>query len=614
MEFFVNNILLTMFFPIWISLVIITSVVFKISSNRKMTLLFTLISTFIGLIFSLGLFKYVRIPNTLIIEKNILWMPFESLNFYIGTLIDSTSTSFLMILMIVSFLIQLYSYGYMKDKRGFSKYYIYLNFFNFSMIGLLLSTNLVQMYIFWELVGIASYLLIGFYYNREDVSKSAQRVFIINRIGDCALLAGIIIFIYISQIYLNQTNTDILAFTNMDDITSKMALSAYPEIFNTAGILMIIGAFVKSAQFPFHIWLTDAMKAPTPISALIHSATMVCMGIFLIIRIYPIISPEIFNIILLFGAITAFLCAFIAITQTNIKKMLAYSTSSQLGLIFIALGLYSIPVAIIYMIIHAFTKSILFLSAGIIEKKYNNLNINELGNVRKNDFYLALYWLIGSLSLSGLFFGGFTAKELLIKTTHNTNCLSVLIIILLTSYLSTFYIFKSYFLIFENKSISTNIEVNNNNEKSMTMPIIALCFFVIIPGFIFKLNDINYLCLISIAIGGLAIINAYSCYKCNKIFIPKLLYKLSYNELYIPNVYNCIKSCFNKLFKITIIIEKYIFEGINFIIGKITAKSSDYISKIQNGNIQNYVAYSIFSTSIILLSLILFYFIILEVN
>ena len=143
MEFFVNNILLTMFFPIWISLVIITSVVFKISSNRKMTLLFTLISTFIGLIFSLGLFKYVRIPNTLIIEKNILWMPFESLNFYIGTLIDSTSTSFLMILMIVSFLIQLYSYGYMKDKRGFSKYYIYLNFFNFSMIGLLLSTNLV---------------------------------------------------------------------------------------------------------------------------------------------------------------------------------------------------------------------------------------------------------------------------------------------------------------------------------------------------------------------------------------------------------------------------------------------------------------------------------------
>ena len=144
----------------------------------------------------------------------------------------------------------------------------------------------------------------------------------------------------------------------MDDITTKMALSAYPQLFNIAGILIIIGAMVKSAQFPFHMWLTDAMKAPTPISALIHSATMVCMGIFLIVRIYPIISPEIFNIILLFGAITAFLCAFIAITQTDIKKMLAYSTSSQLGIMFTALGLYSISVAIIYMIIHAFTKSL----------------------------------------------------------------------------------------------------------------------------------------------------------------------------------------------------------------------------------------------------------------
>ena len=613
MEFFANNILLIIFFPIWISLIIITSVIQQVSANRKMTLLFTLFSTFIGLIFALGLFKYVRFPNTLVIEKNILWLPFESINLYIGTLIDSTSTSFLLILMIISFLIQLYSYGYMKDKKGFSKYYIYLNFFNFSMIGLVLSTNLVQMYIFWELVGIASYLLIGFYHNREDVSYAAKRAFIVNRIGDCSLLAGIIILIYLSQTYLNQINIDILAFTNMDDITTKMALSAYPQLFNIAGILIIIGAMVKSAQFPFHMWLTDAMKAPTPISALIHSATMVCMGIFLIVRIYPIISPEIFNIILLFGAITAFLCAFIAITQTDIKKMLAYSTSSQLGIMFTALGLYSISVAIIYMIIHAFTKSLLFLSAGVIEKKYNKLNINELGNIRKKDFYLAIYWLVGALSLSGLFFGGFTAKELLLKITHNTNSLSVLFIILLTSYLSAFYIFKAYFMIFEDKSNSTEIEINND-ENSMTIPIIALCFFIIIPGFIFKLSDINYLCFISIAIGILAIINAYSCYKCNKIFIPKLLYKLSYNELYIPNVYNFIESCFNKLFKIINLTEKNLFERINFITVKFITKLSDYISKIQNGNIQNYVSYSILSTSLILLSLIIFYFIITEVN
>ena len=171
--------------------------------------------------------------------------------------------------------------------------------------------------------------------------------------------------------------------------------------------MLIIGAFVKSAQFPFHTWLIDAMKAPTPISALIHSATMVCMGIFLIIRIYPLLTTEILNIITFIGLLTAIICAFVAIAQTNIKKMLAYSTSSQLGLMFLALGLGSIEVAIFYLQINSFTKALLFLCSGAISNAYETLEMPKMGGLKKTDFYLSLYWLVGALSLSGLFFGGF---------------------------------------------------------------------------------------------------------------------------------------------------------------------------------------------------------------
>lgn len=610
MEFFANNIILIMFFPLWVSLIILAQVIFKMSGNKKITVFLTLLSTLIGLIFSLEIFNYVRIPNTLILEKNILWIPFENFNFYTGTLIDETSTSFLVILMFVSFLVQLYCYGYMKNKENFSLYYIFLNLFNFSMTGLILSPNLFQMYIFWELVGVMSYLLIGFYYKKEDVSNAAKRVFIINRIGDFAFMLSIILLIYISFSYINQPATDILNFSDINSISNKLLSVSYPLLFDIISLLLIFSGFVKSAQFPMHLWLTDAMKAPAPVSALIHSATMVCMGIFLIIRIYPILKPEMLNIILITGLITSLICAFIATTQNNIKKMLAYSTCSQLGLIFTALGLFSIPAAIIYLVIHSFTKALLFLTAGTIEIKYNGSNnMLEMGGLRKNDFYQAIYWLIGSISLSGLFLGGFTSKEILLNAIYKANLPAVLFLVLLTSYLTTFYIFRAYFMIFEKNNSSDMKILNPYYDKSMTVSLTILCIFIVIPGFIFKLENINLICLIMLAIGILAIINAYASFKSKKIFMPKSLYNLSYNELYMPQLYNFMQNIFSKIFKLISNTEFLLFDKVNSIIPKILKFLSGIISKLQNGNIQSYISYSIFSISIILTFIVLLLYI-----
>ena len=603
MDFFVNNIFLIMFLPLWICLIIISGAFIRLTENRKMTAFLTSISTLTGLIFSIALFNHIKSPQPIVIEDSFSWVNIDKLNINLGVLIDSTSAIFLVILMLISLLIQIYSYGYMKNKEEFSKYFIYLNFFNFAMTGLILSPNLIQLYIFWELVGVASYLLIGFFHKKEDVSLSAKKVFIINRFGDTALLAGIILFSYFSITYMNQQPNEFLAFSNLDYFHNQLQSLTYPNVYNLFLSLFLIGAFVKSAQFPFQQWLIDAMKAPTPVSALIHSATMVCAGIFLIIRIYPLLSEELLKIILSIGLITAVLCAFIAISQNNIKKMLAYSTSSQLGLMFTAIGLQSIPVAIIYLVIHSFTKALLFLCAGNISQISNSIETKDISGLRKIDFYLAIYWIIGALSLSGLFFGGFTSKEMLLNIAENNK--SILFLILLTSFMSTFYIFRTYFNIFEGNKRE---EYKIINEKSMSFALMTMVIFVIFPGFLFKVSQINMLCMLSLGVGITAIFSAYFSNKCNKIMIPPLLYKLSQNELFIPNLYNFIGRLFNLIYFAVNIIDKYVIEGFINITVKITKFISNIISKLQNGNIQTYISYSIFSIGIILLIILYLYF------
>ncbi|MCD7779257.1 MAG: NADH-quinone oxidoreductase subunit L, partial [Candidatus Gastranaerophilales bacterium] len=553
-DFCANNILLILFLPLWVSLIILSAEVFKFTLNREITVLLTVLSTAAGFIFS----RFLITSDSLVAENSFLWFNTGELNIFLGSYIDNISLVFLAILTSISIFVQIYSYGYMKDTQGFNRYFIYLNLFNFAMAGLILSPNLIQLYIFWELVSVISYLLIGFFHNKEDVSKSAKKVFIINRIGDTALLCGIIIFAYFSIFYMEQSGGSFLSFGNLEYFKIQMQSLTYPNVYNLICLLFLIGAFVKSAQFPFQQWLIDAMKAPTPVSALIHSATMVCAGIFLIIRIYPLLEPVSLNIILTVGTITAVLCAFMAIGQTNIKKMLAYSTASQLGLMFTAIGLGQIVIAIIYLVIHSCTKALLFLCTGNISKICNTIDMKEISGLKKIDFYLSAAWLIGALSLSGLFFGGLISKELLINSINNTNNMSLLFLVLLTSFMSAYYIFRAYFNIFEGENTVKQIQ----KEKSMNFSLGALCVYVIFPVilFIFRLSW-NMLFILTIAIGLTAVISAYFHHKCSKNAMPDFLYKLSENELFIPKIYDFLGKIFTGFYKIIFFFEKYIIEA-----------------------------------------------------
>lgn len=594
MNFFAQNIIITVLLPLWAIGFILSGMVFKIE-NRKLITAITLISTLICTIFT------VSAGLSMPIEQNFNWLNAGSLSLYLGTFLDKDVYTFLMILYTISSFVQMYSYGYMKDKEEYAKYCIYLNFFNFSMAGLLLSPNLIQLYIFWELVGVASYLLIGFFHKEDEVSLSAKKVFFMNRIGDFALFLGIIILTYFSISYENSFGSELLNFSNIEALKDHLISLTTAPMYNLIILLLLIGTFVKSAQFPFHTWLIDAMKAPTPVSALIHSATMVCMGIFLIIKTAPLLTAELQHIITLAGLFTALICAFIATAQTNIKKMLAYSTSSQLGFMFLALGLGSIPVAIFYLTVHSFTKALLFLCSGAISNAYGTLETVQMGGLKKKDFYLSLYWLIGAMSLSGLFFGGLASKEILIGFIRESSNQGILFITLMTSFLTTFYIFRSYFLIFEGEEKSAKA----TREISMSCALGVLAVFVIIPVIFTKLEGFGA---IVILINLFALLSAFFSYKCNKIPLPNLLINLANKELYLPILYGKIGNLFLALCKAIYFFDKYVIDNFVNSTAKVAQNISKLISKLQNGNVQTYISYSIFTAGTVFVIILYFYF------
>src|SRR5574344_1770391 len=338
MEFFVDNILIVFFLPLWVVLSILLNSICGFFQSRRLTLILTLLSTLTGLVFSGFLMNYV-LNNASYIEHNFNWLSCENYNFYFGYFLDKASALMLIILFSVSFLVQLYSYGYTKKDISFHKFFVYLNLFNFSMIGLILSSNLIQMYIFWELVGVCSYLLIGFYSEKKSVSNASKKAFLINRFGDCCFLVGIISLLYFSINYQPEQTYSGLMFSGFDMFAQSLYAMFSEPIFNFICICLFMGSIAKSAQFPLHVWLIDAMEAPTPVSALIHAATMVAAGVFLTYRLLPLfeLSNFIMMFILIIAVITSVLTALIACFQNDFKKILAFSTCSQLGLMFIAL-------------------------------------------------------------------------------------------------------------------------------------------------------------------------------------------------------------------------------------------------------------------------------------
>jgi NADH-quinone oxidoreductase subunit L len=402
------------------------------------------------------------------------WLRVGRLNIDFGMHFDALSVLMLLIVTGVGAAIHIYSIGYMKEDPGYSRFFAYLSLFTFSMLGIVVSNNFFQMFIFWELVGVSSYLLIGFWYQRPSAADAAKKAFLTNRLGDFGFLTGII---------LVWSTVGTIAFVGI-----KEQMIKNPEIFDTvwtgAGLLIFCGAVGKSAQFPLHVWLPDAMEGPTPVSALIHAATMVAAGVYMLCRVFFLFNPASLHVIAWIGGFTSLLAALIAIQQDDIKRILAYSTLSQLGYMVMAVGLGEPPAAMFHLTTHAFFKALLFLAAGsVIHGLSHEQNIWKMGRLK--DKMPVTFWtfLIGTLALCGLWpFSGFFSKDAILGAAYQ-HSMTLFAVGILVAFLTTFYMFRLVFVVFFGKAKSDLVHHAHESPPVMTGPLIVLAIASLAGGF-----------------------------------------------------------------------------------------------------------------------------------
>lgn len=381
------------------------------------------------------------------------WSAIGGIKLEIGFMIDTLSAMMMVVVTSVSLMVHIYTIGYMKDDPGYQRFFAYISLFTFSMLMLVMSNNMLQLFFGWEAVGLVSYLLIGFWYTRPTAIFANMKAFLVNRVGDFGFVLGIgLLFAYAGS----------MNYTEVFSQSDKLAGLTFPGtdwmLLSVACIALFVGAMGKSAQFPLHVWLPDSMEGPTPISALIHAATMVTAGIFMVARFSPLfeLSPTALSFIIIIGAITALFMGFLGIIQNDIKRVVAYSTLSQLGYMTVALGASAYSVAIFHLMTHAFFKALLFLAAGsVIIGMHHDQDIRNMGGLRK---YMPITWitfLLGSLALIGTpFFAGFYSKENIIeaaKLSHVWGSGFAYFAVLAGVFVTAFYSFRLYFLVFHGK-------------------------------------------------------------------------------------------------------------------------------------------------------------------
>jgi NADH-quinone oxidoreductase subunit L len=392
----------------------------------------------------------------------------------LGLVLDNLSRTMLIVVTGIGSLIHIYSLGYMRDDEGKSRYFAALSLFMFAMLGIVLSNNFVMLFIFWELVGFTSYLLIGHWFERDAAAEAAKKAFLTNRIGDFGFMLGILMI---------WATTGSVVFA---DIAPRLSLlTAHPAFLTTAALLIFCGAAGKSAQFPLHVWLPDAMEGPTPVSALIHAATMVAAGVYMLVRVGFVIqaSQAALDVIAWIGTITAVMAALIATQQNDIKRILAYSTLSQLGYMVMAFGLSSGDAAMFHLFTHAFFKALLFLGAGsVIVALHHEQDIWEMGGLSKNLTITFVTFLVGALALMGCPpFSGFFSKDaiLLLAYEHNT---SIFVLALGTAFLTAFYVTRLLVVVFLGHPRGHAARVCKESPLVMTGPLIVLALLVILGG------------------------------------------------------------------------------------------------------------------------------------
>ncbi|WP_078127664.1 NADH-quinone oxidoreductase subunit L [Leptospira alexanderi] len=392
--------------------------------------------------------------------------------------VDQLSLYMVLIITGIGALIHLYSIGYMKDDPGFARYFAYLNLFIFAMLNLVLAENLILLFLGWEGVGLCSYLLIGFDYHKETAANAGMKAFIVNRIGDLGMLFGIaLVFWY----------TGSVSFTQITE--SIREIHSFRYILPLAAVCFFIGAIGKSAQLPLHVWLPDAMAGPTPVSALIHAATMVTAGIFLIARLNPIFlsAPQVGHWIVIVGSVTAFFAATIGLFQNDIKKVLAYSTVSQLGYMFVAMGAGAYVAGLFHLMTHAFFKALLFLGSGsVIHALHHEQDLRNMGGLKNQMKVTWITFLIGSLAISGIPpFSGFFSKDLILEKSYTYGALFYGLGIV-TALLTAFYMFRMTYLAFYGESRVSSHKAEHLHESPlvMTVPLVILSIGAAVAGFL----------------------------------------------------------------------------------------------------------------------------------
>ena len=570
-------------------------------------------TVFISFLCTLCLFSQINAGAEAIKFHLADWFTVGSIKVNFSFLLDQLSVLWLLFVTGIGTLIHLYSISYMHDDENMHKFFSYLNLFVFFMIALVAGSNLLIMFIGWEGVGLCSYLLIGFWYKNQDYNDAAKKAFIMNRIGDLGFLIGIFILGY-------TFNT--LEFLEIKSLLGKDVIS--PSLLSIAALCLFIGACGKSAQLPLSTWLPDAMAGPTPVSALIHAATMVTAGIFMVTRMNFLfnLTPDVQNVIAIVGTITAVVAASIGLVQNDIKKVLAYSTVSQLGLMFLALGLGAYEVAVFHVITHAFFKACLFLGSGsVIHALHGEQDMRNMGGLRK--VMPITFWtmMISTLAISGIFpFSGFWSKDEILMTAFHAN-IPLWVIGSIASIMTAFYMFRLMYLTFFNDFRGTEEQKHHLHESPalITVPLIILGALAAIGGVIslpgnswlnhymaplfahkahgeHHLDGQAYMLMAIATIGALVGIGiAYSMYLKNKQ-VPVAdnevqgLHKVLSNKYYLDEIYMAIIvkplyaiSTFAKNF-----IEKYLSKTV-FGFGSATYALSIQGKRIQNGNIGVYL-------------------------
>ena len=413
----------------------------------------TILGVFIAFVISAMTFHSVVFEGATFNQSLYTWMTIGTLKMEVGFLIDSITAMMMCVVTFVSLMVHIYTIGYMHDDDGYDRFFSYISLFTFSMLMLVMSNNLLQLFFGWEAVGLVSYLLIGFYFKKETAIFANMKAFVVNRVGDFGFILGIgLIAAYTGT--LNYTEI----FVKANELSGMTLPGSTWSLMTVICICLFIGAMGKSAQFPLHAWLPDSMEGPTPISALIHAATMVTAGIFMVSRMSPLyeLSDAALNFILVIGSITALFMGILGIIQNDIKRVIAYSTLSQLGYMTIALGVSAYSVSVFHLMTHAFFKALLFLGAGsVIMGMHHNQDIRWMGGVRK---YMPITWitfLLGNLALIGTpFFSGFYSKDAIIEAVHASDLPAAgfaNFAVLAGVFITAFYSFRLYFLVFHGK-------------------------------------------------------------------------------------------------------------------------------------------------------------------